>query len=573
MAGVPGPSGGSGMPIGGFTGQLIQSKVAYDTTEAKTSYTPPSGMSLLDNLNHIRQDIFDLDGPKATIITHDCISEDLTSQISPGTTYFTVTNPINDDYCVNVYVNGLLQKPNYYTVTISGITLASGLQSTDELVVDYNTNTTTQATAQITVLDEGDLVSSGVQTVDFVGSGIVATYTDLGEVTVTIDPISTLTIEENDDIISTNVINMNFIGGLIVNSSEAGYVTIESPTSFDQYVEKATFNNKGDIIVASGNNSYASLSVGDDDQVLIADSSQPQGVKWGAVPSGGGGTDELVKVASGDPSAGYLYDKVTGNSAEISVSSQTSTIELGLIGNLTMWTPLAMDDIPTDVSSEFHNLTLDGWWAEIDENLVLYSSSVIITGYRALIKKNTSPAWAGIIQEWNNTTEDGCIITTHVSSSYTQATTSGLYSGIAFWEDPYDSSGDIYTFTLLENKDDNSKLSVDHWSNLTTLSGNIKTFDLGSIVTDAFIRIRYLNDMGGQKIAFEYSTNGIGWVHFHDIVVWPFTPTYYGLGTYGYDLSWRPASTFRFFEYVDTYAEGHVYSVTHGSRIKTFNED
>lgn len=574
LAGVPGPSGGSGAPIGGFTGQLIQTKVAYDTTEARTSYTPPSGMSLLDNLNHIRQDIFDIDGPKATVITHDCISEDLTSQISPGTTYFTVTNPINDDYCASVYINGLLQKPNNYTVTISGITLPSGLQSTDELVINYNTNATVQATAQITVLDEGGLISSGVQTVNFVGSGIVAEHTDLGEVTVTIDTISSLTIKENNDIISTEVIEMNFIGGLIVNSSEAGYVTVESPTSFDQYIEKATFNNKGDIIVASGNNSYAALSVGDNDQVLIADSSQPQGVKWGDVPaSGGGGTDELVKVASGDPSAGYLYDKVVGDSAEVTVSLKATTIEIGLLGNLTKWDSLAMDNIPTDVSSEFQNLSLDGWWEEIDENTVLHTSSVIITGYRALIKHNTSAAWAGIVQEWDNDTEDGCIITTHVSSSYTQATTSGFYSGIAFWQDPYDSAGDLYTVSLLENSTDNTKISVDHWTSLTTLSGNIKTFDLGTVVTNAFIRIRYLNDLGGQKIAFEYSTDGIGWVHFHDIVVWPFTPTYYGLCTYGYDPTWRPGATFRFFEYTSGTAEGFVYTVTHGSRIKTFNED
>lgn len=54
LGGVTGEDGGSGIPIGGLIGQLIQSKVAYDTTEASTLFTPVSGASLVDNLNHIR---------------------------------------------------------------------------------------------------------------------------------------------------------------------------------------------------------------------------------------------------------------------------------------------------------------------------------------------------------------------------------------------------------------------------------------------------------------------------------------------------------------------------------------
>lgn len=54
LGGVTGEGGGSGIPIGGLIGQLIQSKVAYDTTEASTLFTPVSGASLVDNLNHIR---------------------------------------------------------------------------------------------------------------------------------------------------------------------------------------------------------------------------------------------------------------------------------------------------------------------------------------------------------------------------------------------------------------------------------------------------------------------------------------------------------------------------------------
>lgn len=61
LGGVSGVAGGTGGPPGGFTGVLPQTRVAYDTTEAETDYTPSSGASILDNLNHIRGRISDLE--------------------------------------------------------------------------------------------------------------------------------------------------------------------------------------------------------------------------------------------------------------------------------------------------------------------------------------------------------------------------------------------------------------------------------------------------------------------------------------------------------------------------------
>ena len=53
LGGTAGSSGGVGSPAGGFIGQLVQSKVAYDTTEGSSAPTSGSA-SLVDNLNHIR---------------------------------------------------------------------------------------------------------------------------------------------------------------------------------------------------------------------------------------------------------------------------------------------------------------------------------------------------------------------------------------------------------------------------------------------------------------------------------------------------------------------------------------
>lgn len=60
LGAVGGGGGGAGSPPGGYIGQLPQYRVAYDVTESATLSTLPSGLtgasgwSLVDNLNHIR---------------------------------------------------------------------------------------------------------------------------------------------------------------------------------------------------------------------------------------------------------------------------------------------------------------------------------------------------------------------------------------------------------------------------------------------------------------------------------------------------------------------------------------
>jgi len=61
LGGVTGISGGTGAPIGGFIGQLVQSKVTYDTSENEIWDIPVSGESLVTNLDRIRYRISDLE--------------------------------------------------------------------------------------------------------------------------------------------------------------------------------------------------------------------------------------------------------------------------------------------------------------------------------------------------------------------------------------------------------------------------------------------------------------------------------------------------------------------------------
>jgi len=60
---------GFGGPIGGFVGYLPQTRVSYDPIEDATLFTPVSGMSLLDNLNHIRYRISQVEASGVGAIT------------------------------------------------------------------------------------------------------------------------------------------------------------------------------------------------------------------------------------------------------------------------------------------------------------------------------------------------------------------------------------------------------------------------------------------------------------------------------------------------------------------------
>lgn len=98
LGGLSGAGGGIGAPPGGYIGQLPQRRVAYDESEDATLFTPLSGMSLVDNLNHIRYRIEELEGapsgtfivddydgvPTITDVIHVTFSGAIVSQLSPG---------------------------------------------------------------------------------------------------------------------------------------------------------------------------------------------------------------------------------------------------------------------------------------------------------------------------------------------------------------------------------------------------------------------------------------------------------------------------------------------------------
>lgn len=142
LGGVATSGGGGGGPPGGFLGMLPQSRVTYDFSEEETLYTPPSGYSLYDNLNHIRYRIKTLETYVGSIVD-PVYSEDLTSQIGVSGTVFTSASDIVTG-TLRLYYNGLRQRPTYYTVGIDNQTITTEfvVYSGDTLLIDYDTPST-----------------------------------------------------------------------------------------------------------------------------------------------------------------------------------------------------------------------------------------------------------------------------------------------------------------------------------------------------------------------------------------------------------------------------------------------
>jgi hypothetical protein len=211
LGGVPGSGGGSGGPPGGFYGQLIQSQVAYDTTEAAVQGGPVgSGWSLVDNLNHIRYSILNsqslplviqdegtlvasgipilnftgpgvtasLTGSSVTIAVTGSggggetgttvIWQDCTSQVPAAGDNYTISQPAISG-TIKVFLNGLLQKPTNITQTSVSFHTTFGAISGDELVATYLASGIPLASG-IIVYDDGVLIASGVFKLNFANS-------------------------------------------------------------------------------------------------------------------------------------------------------------------------------------------------------------------------------------------------------------------------------------------------------------------------------------------------------------------------------------------------------------------
>lgn len=166
LGGISYSGGGAGGPPGGFVGQLPQTRVAYDYTEEGTLYTP-SGVSLLDNLNHIRYQITTLASggdPSFTILDNGVL-------VVSGVTNLN----FEGDFSITPFANGV-------TISVSGAQGEPGV-------------------TDLTIQEEDIIVLSGVKTINFEGAvSVVAEGSDKVTVTMSGGGTSDLTLPFMEDV-------------------------------------------------------------------------------------------------------------------------------------------------------------------------------------------------------------------------------------------------------------------------------------------------------------------------------------------------------------------------------------
>jgi len=278
LGGVPGSGGGSGIPIGGLIGQLIQSKVAYDTTEASSLYVPPSGQSLLHNLNRIRYWINQKSGP--------LVVRDEGSPIASGITILDfVGAPVTAS-----------ESGGVVTIAVSGTGGGGGGEtvkvSSDDTVANYLENKLTAASSKISVTTANP-------------GGNEQRQVDLG--TVNINDLNDVTITSvgNDEI-------LGYDGGWINRTLVEAGISAVGHTHIESEITDLEHNA---IKIQGISVSGVAPSTG---EALIYD-----GTRY--VPSGVGPASDTkkVKVSANDTTENYLENKViAGNNVTITTINE-----------------------------------------------------------------------------------------------------------------------------------------------------------------------------------------------------------------------------------------------------------
>jgi hypothetical protein len=441
LGGTAGENGGSGITLGGFTGQLIQSKIAYDTTEAESLFIPISGQSLVHNLNRIRYRVNILEalaggqlvvedegiivasgvnylnftggatvtspspdrvnifisgggGGAGTFDGITIIFEDVTNQIPPANNFYILSQPVYSG-SLQVHVNGLLQKPVNYTPATSGFTYSETLTTNDEVIAQYLTVT---SGIGLTVLDDGAIVGTDIKELDFLGayvtvSGIRATISgvggggggassldELGDVVIT-GPIA------DSEVLAYDTGTSKWINQTAAetNLSVIGHIHTESDITDLSHdaVKIQGINVVGWPPTISG-------------QVLVFDGN----VYAPGTVSGGGGVDtKQVKVSSNDTTENYLENKiVSGSNITITVVNDGANEQLVISGGAGVGTdlkPLVRTAISTVTDAHSTNST----WEDVKGMLVTFSG-LTVSGYTAVCTytchwRITSANWEG----------------------------------------------------------------------------------------------------------------------------------------------------------------------------------
>lgn len=492
LGGYSAPSGGAGGPPGGFIGYLPQTRVAYDETEASTDYTPASGMTLVDNLNHIRYQMAAISGGMGVSVSENDIV------IASGVTVLNFENNFDvvDD---GSGIATITLSSGVYETSLSGVfgeDLSSQIPGTHfdtgleffpaSLSLYYNG-----------VRQDGSLFSEDI---DY--SGFTTTFTTYSGDSVLVD---------YQAMVSGNI-----------RHTHSQYAL---ETSLSGYYTKSEVNSLW-AVTAPIDHTHVEADITD----LSHDAIKIQG----------------VSVATTLPTDGQAlaYNALLGKYTPTTISGSGG----GSVSTVSVWYPDAPPASGTSYDDEFSDSSFNtSLWTEYDPGSCL----TITEDDRGLVYNQTMTNGYKIAGIYQPIPAGDFSITTRANFLVRQLDYVESGFGLALFEDASDSSKGIYTWEGVVRSDDFA-MEFMRWTNYTTRSALIGAFNCLIPVSDYYLRIRRTS----ANYFLDYSSNGIGWVGLMPVTVanltLAFTPTSFGivmynsLGTYTVGSIGAIASFFRY---------------------------
>jgi len=531
LGGVSISGGGAGGPPGGFIGMLPQSKVTFDYAEDNTTNTiPPSGASLLDNLNRIRYDIANISGGGSPTFLG-------LLDVDPAS--------YSGQAGYSVVVNG--GEDGLEFALISG---GGGSGTDDDAIHDNVANEITAITPKTTPVSADEFVIED-SAASFVKKAV--TYGNL-ETTIA----ASITHVDTD---ALHVDEANEITGITPKTTPVSadeFVIEDSDASF---VKKAvTYGNlETTILAAAGAHTDTdAIHVDVDDEIIgIADKAVPVDA-------------DLFLIE--DSEASYAKKKLTlGNLA--------ATISGGGGGSptpdFTYWNPEAPPEDASAYDDEFDDNEGSGvptGWTEFDPGSVIDWKNERIMGFE--FNSGSASDLSGYYKDVSgdlpsNFSALEAITRVSVKGFWDDSQSNHIEVGVAFWEDAADSGAEIVTAGFALKQDTGIGIFLKSYTDYNSLS----TTDIGIEgdpptpfgFTTLWIRLLAVNVFGTYSYGLSYST-GKAWVNIQtDYAEAVFTPTHCGI----YLIGAQNNALFHCFRLRGPHSQNSEYAIM-GARVNGF---
>lgn len=320
------------------------------------------------------------------------------------------------------------------------------------------------------------------------------------------------------------------------------------------------WDTKGDLAVASGADAASKLAVGSNGQILIADSTQTLGVKWGAAPSGSVATDTIFD-AKGDLPVGTAAD----TSARLAVGSngQVLTADSAESTGVKWATPSgggttlydrrwAVGSGETSID-EFNDSSLDAAWTRVDGTGAASGNCSWTEGADVLSLKNeggdTTSALHGLVRALSGVGGAPSTGDAYVTclTLFGQVSLSFIMGGIILSDGTTHGSGN-QVFSLCYSDSSAATRQTNetrHHTNWTTVGGD--SADLYSQPgTRTFVR---LVKLASNTWRTDISPDGVQWL-IGSTTTKTITPTHVGLLSSSWGTSTKGVTSYEFFRKV-----------------------